>query len=68
MTRPSRRPCGDDLFQDRPRRSRRTAKSDTLAPLARWSRTLLRPSKVDAERKTLFDLVKFAYGDHLFGE
>ena len=41
-------------------------KSDTLALLRALVETLL-AQQVDAEGKTLFDLVKFAYGDHLFG-
>ena len=42
-------------------------KSDTLALLRALVETLL-AQQVDAEGKTLFDLVKFAYGDHLFGD
>lgn len=42
-------------------------KSDTLALLRALVETLL-AQQVDAEGKTLFDLIKFAYGDHLFGD
>lgn len=42
-------------------------KSDALALLRALVETLL-AQQVDAEGKTLFDLVKFAYGDHLFGD
>lgn len=42
-------------------------KPDTLALLRALVETLL-AQQVDAEGKTLFDLIKFAYGDHLFGD
>ena len=42
-------------------------KSDTLALLRALVETLL-AQQVDAEGKALFDLIKFAYGDHLFGD
>lgn len=42
-------------------------KSDTLALLRALVETLL-AQQVDAGGKTLFDLIKFAYGDHLSGD